>query len=425
MYWVVILISVTLALASMSSASSDYVNSDGQNFFALARSIDGDFNLQETAWSPDSTRLALKDDGAIKIVDVTGKAAPKTLTPDTNSGASPMAWSPDGEDIAFLRVNPNDAAGYSFDYVLINIQSLHEKILCEYRGRRGPRFSSVQIDDSKTVWILYSLYSVENKSFVEYVYVQRIEPNGACETHELKLPSALIAGRGIFYALKLVKHGNRMFVFGVTSKPGTSTSPQFETDSKNKLYLTYTENLYLFAVDAITGKELFPNFRITEDEPFGPTRSYAELYPFPQQDKVLLRLGSGHIDFPELREVLEFDWSRDRIFEIFDTETGKRLSAFAGERDAGPEAGSIINAALLNNGQYILAHWAKKNGRGVSVYDLQKKSYIQRLTVSSATLESVSVSPDSQTFVTNYIAYDAFGRREAKLLVFNQVREEE
>lgn len=56
---------------------------------------------QFPAWSPDGTRLAVRRDADIYVVDVTGAAAPVRLT--TVGPINQMAsWSPDGTQIAFM-----------------------------------------------------------------------------------------------------------------------------------------------------------------------------------------------------------------------------------------------------------------------------------------------------------------------------------
>jgi Tol biopolymer transport system component len=73
---------------------------------------------QFPAWSPDGTRLAVRRDVDIYIIDVTGGAAPVRLTTTVAAGViNQMAsWSPDGTQIAFMSTR--EAGNYPSVFVM-------------------------------------------------------------------------------------------------------------------------------------------------------------------------------------------------------------------------------------------------------------------------------------------------------------------
>jgi len=87
--------------SNVSGAFQIYaIRPDGSN---LAQITSAGVN-QFPAWSPDGTRLAVRRDADIYVIDVTGGSAPVRLTTTVVAGVvNQMAsWSPDGTRIAFM-----------------------------------------------------------------------------------------------------------------------------------------------------------------------------------------------------------------------------------------------------------------------------------------------------------------------------------
>ena len=76
------------------------IRPDGSDGMQLTHSAINQF----PAWSPDGTRLAVRRDADIYVIDLTGGSDPVRLTTVTTGGTfnQMAAWSPDGTQIAFM-----------------------------------------------------------------------------------------------------------------------------------------------------------------------------------------------------------------------------------------------------------------------------------------------------------------------------------
>jgi Tol biopolymer transport system component len=157
-------------------------------------------------WSPDGTRIVFQSrmEGSNNIYSLRadGSGEPEKLE-TTERPEVPMAWSPDGQTLAFIDMNPE--TGYDLWILPLNAGKRRVFLQTPF-NESAPRFSP----DGH--WLVY----ISNESGRYEVYVQPYPgPGGKVQisTEGGTEPVWNPSGRELFY-----RNGNKMMVVDVTTK---------------------------------------------------------------------------------------------------------------------------------------------------------------------------------------------------------------
>jgi hypothetical protein len=142
-------------------------------------------------------------------------------------------------------------------------------------------------------------------------------------------------------------------------------------------YISGTIRYFAYAFDLERKTELFPNFEAVDDNRSGLSRPPQQVTLLPGGTFALIRLSTATYMKPGTVPNYTFD----RLFEGYDTQTGQRIVAYGGPSDATPEAGVIGEAALLHDGRSLVGRWSRAATRegGLLVFDARSGTVRQRI----------------------------------------------
>jgi hypothetical protein len=141
-------------------------------------------------------------------------------------------------------------------------------------------------------------------------------------------------------------------------------------------------------IDLETKKDLFPQFELVDDNRSGFFRKPDELMFFPDARFALVRMGAGVSQRPGVPHDERFD----RLFEGYDTRTGKRVVAYGGNADRKPESGVIGTIAQLPDGALIVGRWSRADAGqgGLIVLAARTGTVVQRISFGRASQMALS-----------------------------------
>jgi len=149
-------------------------------------------------------------------------------------------------------------------------------------------------------------------------------------------------------------------------------------------------------IDLETKKDLFPQFELVDDNRSGFFRKPDELMLFPGVNFAVVRMSAAVSQVPGVPHDEQFD----RLFEGYDTRTGERVVAYAGNGDHKPESGVIGTIAQLPDGALIVGRWSRADtGQGgLIVLAARTGTVVQRISFGRAS--QMALSADGRRVAT-------------------------
>jgi WD40 repeat protein len=348
---------VVLALLSPRLALAVDETSEGEAILVYEKSIKSRLPPgSSVAWSPDNRQLAVGfADGKLHVLD-SNDGTDRVILSDI--GGASFAWSADGRTMAVHQsVLPHG-------FRLLSVADAHEigrwsVTQTELNDGRCPSTNMPMMftDDGKALWVTCRT-SVRHVPVTFPIAVKHRLPDLSVEDRiELKTP---IDGKAAVTHYSLGRFGGNQ---SLTALIG------YHIPGK----LRY----FAYAFDLERKTELFPNFEAADDNRSGLSRPPQQVILLPDGTFALIHLAP----WTYMKTGTVPDYTFDRLFEGYDTHTGQRTVAYGGPSGAIPEAGVILEAALLPDGRSVVGLWSRAATRegGLVVFDARSGAVRQRI----------------------------------------------
>jgi hypothetical protein len=367
---------VVLALLAPRPALAADDISEGETILVYEKSIKPRLPpASRIAWSPNNRQLAVGfADGKLHVLD-SDNGTDRVLL--SGIGSASFAWSSEGRTMAVHQtLSPHG-------FHLLSVVDAREI------GRWGitqrevqddgcPSFNMPMMftDDGTALWVTCRTF-VRHVPMTFPIAVKHRLPDFVVEDRiELKTP---IDGKAAVPHYSLGRFGGNQ---SLTALVG---------------YLIAGKIRYFaYAFDLQRKTELFPSFEAVDDDRSGLSRPPQQVILLPGGTFALIRLSTATYMKPGTVPNYTFD----RLFEGYDTQTGQRTVAYGGPSDATPEAGVIGDAALLHDGRSLVGRWSRAATRegGLLVFDARSGTVRQRIRFGET--HQLALSPNGRRVAT-------------------------
>jgi WD40 repeat protein len=378
-----------LMLASTNPAAAADEKSEGTSILVLEKTIRLKDFPSTMMWAPDARQLALKgfNDGTLRILDVdtSDGGADRVIAAQIRDAS--LAWSPDGQTIAV-----NQPGGGVALLRLFSVADSRETARREITDRQVYRICPHQTspmafaDQGRSLWVACTITNASEP----FTAALKLNVPDLSDNDRLLITPPVSGENAQSGRYSFARVGGKLTLAALVG----SITDVFVRPGFRKV------RFFGRGIDPETKKDLFPQFELVDDERSGFFRGPDELMLFPDVNFALVRMSAGVSQFPGVPHDERFD----RLFEGYDTRTGKRVVAYGGNADHRPESGVIGTIAQLPDGALIVGRWSRADtGQGgLVVLAAQSGTVIQR--ISFGRTSQMALSADGRRVAT--ITYD-------------------